>query len=164
MKEQVAEIVAAYLRKNSVAPSDIPTVITQVYQSLGAALGRSPVESPETPKPAVPIRRSVADEFVICLECGARGVMLRRHLNRVHSLTPGEYRHRWRLPASHPLTAPNYTARRSEIAKSYGLGTGQTAAKRGVVAPASDPRREPCSGRAPSLGKIPQRPCSTAGE
>ena len=122
IKEQVAEIVAAYLHKNAVASNDIAAVITEVYQSL-AALGRSPIEPSEEPrKPAVPIRRSVADEFVTCLECGARGVTLRRHLNIAHSLTPDEYRHRWRLPASHPLIAPNYTARRSEFAKAHGLG------------------------------------------
>lgn len=131
MKGQVVKIVVAYLRKNIVTPSDIPTVITQVYQSL-AALGRSPVEPPglATRKPAVPIRRSVAGEFVICLECGARGVTLRRHLNRVHSLTPDEYRERWRLPASYPLIAPNYTARRSQSARAHGLGGRQPAAKR----------------------------------
>src|SRR5215469_7240836 len=131
MKEQVAEIVAAYLRKNAVALGDLPTVITQVYQSL-SALSQSSMESPEAakPKPAVPIRRSVTDEFVICLECGARGVTLRRHLNRAHSLTPIEYRHRWRLPASHPLVAPNYTARRAEIARTLGLGNRRSAAKR----------------------------------
>jgi len=82
MKEQVAEIVAAYLRKNVVPVRDVPTVITQVYESL-AALGQPPIDPPEAarPKPAVPIRRSVADEFVTCLECGARGVTLQRHLN-----------------------------------------------------------------------------------
>lgn len=129
MKEQVVKIVAAYLRKNNVDPSDIPTVIAQVYQSL-TAVSQSPVELSEAPlpKPAVPIRRSVADDFVICLECGARGVTLRRHLNRVHSLTPDEYRQRWRLPASHPLVAPNYTARRSQLARALGLGERRDAA------------------------------------
>ena len=133
MKEQVAEIVAAYLRKNVVPVRDVPTVITQVYESL-AALGRPPIDPPEAarPKPAVPIRRSVADEFVICLECGIKSVTLRRHLNSAHSLTPGEYRHRWSLPASHPLVAPNYTARRSDLARSFGLGNRRNAAaKRG---------------------------------
>jgi predicted transcriptional regulator len=130
MKEHVAEIVAAYLRKNTVAPSEVEAVITQVYRSL-AELGRPPVEpSEETRKPAVPIRRSVANEFVICLECGARAVTLRRHLTLAHGLTPDAYRHRWSLPDSHPLVAPNYAARRSELAKAHGLGGRRNAAWR----------------------------------
>jgi predicted transcriptional regulator len=130
MKEHVAEIVAAYFRKNTIVLSDIPGVITQVYQSL-AELGQPRIEPPEEPrKPAVSIRRSVADEFVICLECGARNVTLRRHLSTAHGLTPDTYRLRWRLPAAHPLIAPNYTARRSEFARAHGLGARETAAVR----------------------------------
>jgi predicted transcriptional regulator len=118
------------LRKNAVAVSDIPGVITQVYQSL-AELGRAPIElSEETRKPAVSIRRSVTDEFVICLECGAKSVTLRRHLDIAHNLTPDTYRDRWGLSASHPLIAPNYTARRSEAAQARGFGGRRAAAKR----------------------------------
>jgi predicted transcriptional regulator len=138
MREHVAKIVAAYLRRNAVALSDIPGVIVQVSRSL-SELGRPSIEE-ETRKPAVPIRRSVTDEFVICLECGARGLTLRRHLNAAHSLTPDEYRHRWSLPESHPLTAPNYTARRSELARSLGLGYRRSAAgKRGRGRPSARP-------------------------
>jgi predicted transcriptional regulator len=131
VKEQVAEIVAAYFRKNIVAPGDIPGVITQVYQSF-AALGRAPAEPPEgaTPKPAVSIRRSVADDAITCLECGARGTIMRRHLKAAHSLTPEEYRHRWSLPASYPMVAPNYAVRRSALAKAFGLGKLRNASKR----------------------------------
>jgi predicted transcriptional regulator len=118
MKEQVAEIVAAYLRNNSVAPSDIPAIIAQVYKSL-AGLGQpQPVEL----EPAVPIRRSVNPEYVVCLDCGAKAKMLRRHLTSAHNLTPAEYRERWKLPADHPLVAPRYAAARSELAKALGLG------------------------------------------
>lgn len=132
MKEQIAEIVAAYLRKNTVAASEVPAVITQVYESF-AALGRSPVEPPEgaTPKPAVSIRRSVADDVITCLECGARGMMMRRHLKTAHNLTPEEYRRRWSLPASYPMVAPNYAARRSVLAKAFGLGNRRTTSKGG---------------------------------
>src|SRR5215472_10435426 len=106
MKEQVAEIVAAYLRKNSVAPSDVPTVITQVYQSL-AELGQpQPVETP--PQPAVPIRRSVNPEYITCLECGAKAKMLRRHLTSAHDMTPTDYRRRWHLPSDYPVVASSY--------------------------------------------------------
>jgi predicted transcriptional regulator len=128
MKEYVVEIVAAYLRKNAVAVGNIPGIIAQVHQSL-AELRRPRIEPPEEPgKPAVPIRRSVADEFVTCLECGAKNVTLRRHLNAAHGLMPDEYRLRWRLPASHPLVAPNYRARRAELARAHGLGARGTAA------------------------------------
>src|SRR5215469_9387870 len=115
MKERVAEIVAAYLRKNSVAPSDVPAVITQVYQSL-AQLGQpQPAETPL--QPAVPIRRSVNPEYITCLECGAKGAMLRRHLMAAHNMTPADYRQRWNLPSDYPVVAPSYAARRSEMAK-----------------------------------------------
>jgi predicted transcriptional regulator len=118
MKEQVAEIVAAYLRKNSVAPSDIPAVITQVHQSL-AKLGQPQLAEPE---PAVPIRRSVNPEYITCLDCGTKAKMLKRHLTSAHNLTPADYRERWKLPPDYPLVAPTYAARRSELAKNIGLG------------------------------------------
>jgi predicted transcriptional regulator len=120
MKEQVAEIVAASLSKNSVAPSDVPAVITQVYQSL-AGLGQPPIE-PEAPNPAVPIRRSVNPEYIVCLDCGAKAKMLRRHLMAAHNLTPADYRQRWNLPPDYPVVAPSYAASRSEMAKAIGLG------------------------------------------
>ena len=124
MKEQVAEIVAAYLRNNTVAASDVPAVITQVYQSL-VGLGQPwPAEpEPTALKPAVPIRRSISQNSVVYLECGAKGAMLRRHLKTAHELTPAAYRQRWNLPTDYPLVAPTYAARRSAMAKSIGLGT-----------------------------------------
>jgi predicted transcriptional regulator len=121
MKEQVAEIVAAYLRNNSVAPSDVPAIITQVYQSL-AGLGQPQPVVPEALNPAVPIRRSVNPEYITCLDCGAKAKMLRRHLASAHNLTPADYRDRWKLPTDYPLVAPTYAARRSELAKAAGLG------------------------------------------
>ena len=140
MKEQVAEIVAAYLRKNHVVAGDIPAVITQVYQSL-AGLSQAQSVKPEVTearKPAVPIKRSVSDNFIACLECGYKGSMLRRHLKTAHNLTPEEYRQHWNLPTDYPVVAPNYAARRSELAKAIGLGkrstSDQTAAARSPAA------------------------------
>jgi predicted transcriptional regulator len=127
MKEQVAEIVAAYLRKNHVSTGDIPAVITQVYLSL-AGLTDAQSAKPEPPahlEPAVPIRRSVNKDFIVCLECGYKGAMLRRHLKAAHDLTPEAYRQRWSLPTDYPIVAPNYSARRSELAKANGLGKTQ---------------------------------------
>lgn len=126
MKEQVTEIVAAYLRRNSVAPSDVPAVIIQVYQTL-AGLGQPAPEEvgPAALKPAVPVRRSVAAEAITCLECGTRGMMIRRHLKTAHNLAPQEYRQRWNLPSDYPMVAPQYAARRSALAKAIGLGKGR---------------------------------------
>ena len=124
MKEQTAEIVAAYLRKNTVMAKDVPALIAEVYQSL-TALGRPFSGEPRTAgplEPAVPIRRSVTKDSITCIECGAKGSMLRRHLKTAHDLTPESYRQRWHLPVDYPMVAPNYAARRSELAKAAGLG------------------------------------------
>jgi predicted transcriptional regulator len=136
MKEKVAEIVAAYLRNNSVSPNDVPAVIAQVYQSL-AGLGQPQPVEPEAPSPAVPIRRSVNPEYITCLDCGAKAKMLRRHLLAAHNLTPADYRERWKLPTDYPLVAPVYAARRSEMAKANGLGR-----RRDKGAPASNRARK----------------------
>ena len=124
MKEQVAEIVAAYLRKNKLDTGEIPAFITRVYEVLaglgGGASSPEPVGAPR--KPAVPIRRSVHDDFLICLDCGAKAKVLRRHLMTAHGLTPDGYRQRWNLPAGYAVVAAKYAARRSELAKTAGLG------------------------------------------
>jgi predicted transcriptional regulator len=121
MKEEVSEIVAAYLKHNTVGPNEVPALIQQVYASL-AGLGQAAAEPEETRTPAVPIRRSVAPDAITCLDCGQRSKMLKRHLMTAHSLTPDEYRTRWKLPPEYPMTATDYSARRSELAKSAGLG------------------------------------------
>src|SRR5205823_2572474 len=118
----VAEIVSAYVRKNQIAPADIPALINTVYQSLSAA-GKAP--GPEQNRtPAVPIRQSVRPNYVVCLDCGWRGKMLRRHVQSAHGLTPEQYRARWKLSSDHPLTAPAYSEQRSTLAKKVGLGRG----------------------------------------
>ena len=119
LQAHLAEIVSSYLAKNQVAPSDLPALITSVYEAL-RSLGKAP--EPELPKPAVPIRQSVRRDYVVCLECGWRGLSLRRHLVAGHGLSGNEYRDRWKLSPDHPLTAPAYSARRSELAKNLGLG------------------------------------------
>jgi predicted transcriptional regulator len=121
MKEQVAEIVAAYLKRNRVDPSELPALIDQVSQSLGT-LGQAPAAAPVTLTPAVPIRRSVGVETITCLDCGQTSKMLKRHLMTAHGFTADEYRARWGLAADYPMTAPSYSARRSELAKAAGLG------------------------------------------
>ena len=116
----VAEIVSSYVKKNQIAPGDIPALIKTVYQSLLTA-GKA-AESEPARTPAVSIRQSVRRNYVICLDCGWRGQMLRRHVKAAHALTPEQYRARWSLRPDYPLTAPAYAERRSTLAKQSGLG------------------------------------------
>jgi predicted transcriptional regulator len=127
-RELATKIVAAYVRRNQIGADQIATLISTVHQAL-AGLGK-PAEPGQTERtPAVPIRRSVSRDYVVCLECGWRGQMLRRHIATAHGLTVEEYRARWNLPADHAITAPAYSERRSGLAKQAGLGRlGQTAA------------------------------------
>jgi len=120
LKEHVAEIVSAYLRKNHVSADQLTTTITTVYEAL-AGLGK-PGEPVAAPTPAVPVRRSLRPDQITCLECGWSGKTMRRHLTSAHGLTPDEYRTRWSLERGYPMVAPNYAAQRSEFAKSIGLG------------------------------------------
>ena len=115
------DIVAAFVSNNSVAIADLPAVIKSVYATLGTLNGVHPGEA-STQKPAVPIKKSVTDAFVICLEDGKKLKMLKRYLRSNYNLTPEEYRAKWGLPADYPMVAPNYAAQRSEFAKKIGLG------------------------------------------
>jgi predicted transcriptional regulator len=115
----VAQIVSGYVKKNHVVPADISTVINAVHQSL-LSLRKAPEPTPQAP--AVSIRQSVRTTYVVCLECGVRGKMLRRHLRESHGLNPNEYRAKWGLSPDHPITAPGYSQARSAFAKQIGLG------------------------------------------
>jgi predicted transcriptional regulator len=118
--DRVAEIVSSYVRHHQVAADQLTALIIEVHRAL-ASLGRAPPVH-EPPQPAVPIRRSVRQDYVVCLECGFRGQALRRHLRVAHRLEAADYRARWQLPVDYPLTAPGYSARRSRMAKEIGLG------------------------------------------
>jgi predicted transcriptional regulator len=120
----VAEIVSSYVKKNQIAPADIPALINTIYQSLLTAGQAAEPEQPRTP--AVSIRQSVRLYYIVCLDCGWRGKMLRRHVKAGHGLTPEQYRARWNLKPDYPLTAPAYSERRSTLAKQSGLGRGAT--------------------------------------
>ena len=117
---QVVEIVSSYVRHNTIAADDLRRVIADVYRALAGGEQPAPVQEPQ--RPAVPIRRSVGPEEVVCLECGHRARTLRRHLREAHGLSPDEYRARWGLAADYPLVATGYSARRSAIAKASGFG------------------------------------------
>ena len=121
--ELAAQIVAAYVSTNSVQSSDVPTLITSIYQSL-KALGQ-PQEATEPPadqKPAVPVKKSVTPDYIICLEDGKKLKMLKRHLSSSYGMTPDEYRAKWGLPNDYPMVAPNYAKARSDLAVKLGLG------------------------------------------
>ena len=118
--DQVAEIVSSYVRHHQIAADQLAGLIVEVHWVL-ASLGRA-TPGQEPPEPAVPIRRSVQHDYIVCLECGYRAQMLRRHLRIAHNLEVADYRARWRLPLDYPLTAPSYSARRSTMAKAIGLG------------------------------------------
>jgi len=119
------QIVTAFLSKNAVAASDIPNVINTVYGAI-SGLGKAPEPVQQDLKPAVPVRRSVTPEYIVCLEDGRKLKMLKRHLRSTYGLSPDEYRAKWGLPADYPMVAPNYAAARSDMAKSIGLGRSRT--------------------------------------
>jgi len=116
-----ADIVSAHVAHNSVAAADVPALIRQVYVSL-SGLAASVAEPVEELKPAVPIRRSVTPDYIVCLEDGKKLKMLKRHLQSAYGMSPDAYRAKWGLPADYPMVAPNYAAKRRELAKRIGLG------------------------------------------
>jgi predicted transcriptional regulator len=114
------EIVVAYVTRNTIAPADLGDLLGAVGQALGA-LGREEPE-PVRPEPAVPVRRSVQDDHLVCLVCGGRRRTLRRHLDTAHQLTPEAYRELFALEPDYPMAAPGYSRQRSEWARRVGLG------------------------------------------
>jgi predicted transcriptional regulator len=119
------DVVSAYLAQNSVQPQAIPEIIRSVHKTL-TSLER-PAEEPKTferQRPAVPISKSVHDDYLVCLEDGKKLKMLKRYLRSKYDLSPEEYRRKWNLPPEYPMVAPAYAARRSDFAKQIGLGKG----------------------------------------
>jgi len=123
-------IVASHVSNNSVAATELPQLIQQVYAALSSAGGSAAAAPPPRPQPAVPIKRSVTPDFIICLEDGKKLKMLKRHLKTRYNMTPDEYRERWELAPDYPMVAPNYAAQRSTLAKKIGLGTKRRARRR----------------------------------
>jgi predicted transcriptional regulator len=144
----VTKIIASYVSHHNLAPEQIPELIDSVYRTINN-LGQ-PVEVPGVLVPAVSVRRSVQRDAVICLECGWKGKMLRRHLSTRHGLTGEQYLKRWSLASDHPLTAPAYSEQRSSLAKELGLGRGGR-----QVAPAPAPETpRPRRGRPRSAARL----------
>jgi len=124
------EVVAAYVGNNELPAAQISEVIGAVHKSL-SGLQSGAGESQAAPsKPAVPIRRSVTPDFIVCLEDGKKLKMLKRHLRTTYNLTPDEYRAKWGLASDYPMVAPNYAKQRSDFAKKIGLGRKRTTTKR----------------------------------
>ena len=120
--ELAADIVSAYVSNNSVPTGDLPTLINEIHSAL-MRVGGGTVEVPiEAPKPAVPLKKSVTPDYIVCLEDGKKFKSLKRHLRTQYNMTPEQYREKWGLPVDYPMVAPNYAKARSELAKEMGLG------------------------------------------
>ncbi|MGL4825184.1 MAG: MucR family transcriptional regulator [Alphaproteobacteria bacterium] len=117
----VSDVVSAYLSNNSLEAAEVPALINQVYTTLTSLGGQHRFLS-ERPDPVVSIKKSITEDYIVCLEDGKRLKMLKRHLKTVYNMTPEQYRERWSLPADYPMVAPNYAKTRSNLAKSNGLG------------------------------------------
>jgi len=124
-----SDIVAAYVSNNTVAVSDLPAMIKSVHATLGGLTGIEGIDFVTSQKPAIPIKKSITPDYLICLEDGKKLKMLKRYLRSRFKLTPDQYRAKWGLPADYPMVAANYAARRSEFAKQIGLG--RTASSKG---------------------------------
>jgi len=126
----VTEIVSAFVSNNSVSNKQIPDLITSIHQTLMKVAG----QAPEILKPAVPKKRSVTPDYIVCLEDGKKLKMLKRHLRTSYDLSPKEYRQKWGLPEDYPMVAPKYAAQRSELAKKIGLGKSRRKGRKKAAA------------------------------
>src|SRR5580700_9410528 len=141
-RDLAVTVVSAYLRRNQVAADQLASLISTVHQAL-ADLGKPASEAVVERTPAVSIRRSVQRDFVVCIECGWRGKMVRRHLGTAHGLTVDAYRARWNLSRDHAMVAPAYSARRSGLAKELGLGRHGRASAEVAMVPEAETATAP---------------------
>ena len=116
------DVVAAYVSNNTLPTGQLADVISAVYTSLRGLEGRASEPRQEPLKPAVPVRKSITPDYLVCLEDGKKLKMLKRHLRSTYNMTPDEYRSKWALPPDYPMVAPNYAEQRSAFAKKIGLG------------------------------------------
>lgn len=120
--ELAADIVSAYVSNNPLPPSDLPQVLRDVHDTLARLSDPANVIRQDAQKPAVPAKKSIFDDYLICLEDGKKFKSLRRHLRAQYDMSPEDYREKWGLPADYPMVAPNYARARSRLAKQMGLG------------------------------------------
>ena len=129
--KSACRIISAYVSKNPISASEVPEMIKTIYGTLSAlGAGGHGETPPNNQKPAVPIRKSITPDYIICLEDGKKLKMLKRYLRTRFKMTPEEYRAKWNLPVDYPIVAPNYAAKRSEFAKKIGLGRRQAPPRR----------------------------------
>jgi predicted transcriptional regulator len=120
--ELAADIVSAYVSNNSVSVTELPALIGDVHQAL-VRVSSGAAEAPvEAPKPAIPVKKSITPDYIVCLEDGKKFKSLKRHLRTQYNMSPEEYREKWNLPADYPMVAPRYAEARSALAKQMGLG------------------------------------------
>jgi predicted transcriptional regulator len=129
--EMTADIVAAYVGANSVAAGDLPSLIQSVHRALSGVASGSDVAEAAPKEPAVPIKKSITPDYLVCLEDGRKFKSLKRHLRTKYNMSPEDYRAKWGLAKDYPMVAPNYAKARSELAKQMGLGQGGRQAARG---------------------------------
>ncbi len=120
--ELAADIVSAYVSNNSVPAGDLPALIHDVHSALTRVTSVAAPATLEPPKPAVPVKKSITNDYIICLEDGKQFKSLKRHLRTQYNLSPDAYREKWGLPPDYPMVAPNYAIARSNLAKQMGLG------------------------------------------
>ncbi|HEY0149627.1 MAG TPA: MucR family transcriptional regulator [Allosphingosinicella sp.] len=144
--ELTADIVAAHVSNNPVPAGDVGNLIVRVHEAL-CAIGQTPAEAPPEPrKAAVSVRASLKPDYLVCMECGQKQKTLKRHLVVAHQLTPDQYRSEYDLPQSYPMTAPNYSATRRELAHRTGLGrkkSGSNKKRKSLAFPAASRKRGP---------------------
>ncbi len=129
--ELAADIVSAYVSNNSVAASELPGLISEVHAALvRVASGAPATAAPDNLRPAVPVKKSVGTDYIICLEDGKKFKSLKRHLRTQYNMSPEDYREKWGLPPDYPMVAPNYAQARSQLAKEMGLGSQRRLARR----------------------------------
>ena len=117
-----ADIVSAYVSRNSISPAELPKLIDSVHSALRALAVPQAETAAEELRPAVPVKKSITPDYLVCLEDGKKFRSLKRHLRTHYNLTPEQYREKWGLPADYPMVAPNYSASRSQLARDMGLG------------------------------------------
>lgn len=122
--QMTADIVASFVANNKVTPEQLTDLIRSVHRTMDALTGGQDEKGAEKLRPAVPVNRSIQDDFIVCLEDGKKLKMLKRYLRSTYNMSPDDYRKKWSLPSDYPMVAPSYAARRSEFAKRIGLGRG----------------------------------------
>jgi predicted transcriptional regulator len=118
------DIVASFVSNNTIPAETVPDVIRRVHDTVSTLAAGSDAKPAEKQKPAVPVSRSITDDYLVCLEDGKKLKMLKRYLRSNYDMTPDDYRRKWGLPADYPMVAPNYSKKRSDFAKEIGLGKG----------------------------------------